>query len=409
MAVIIMEAVLLHLLDSGSRNDANSKFQKKQIVKAVSKYFKIDLDKLSHLDNVEKIFQKLSVEELQNFLIDIIKKLIRSKKIKPTSFPIENFITEKYFIIAIDMTQTQKFKTNISHGKTIKGLLFQTVNGKKNYFRRAVEAKLLLPNKMSLPIMTEFVSNDDYENGKFTKQDCELKAAYRLMDKLKVKFPKLKIILTLDGLYPNQTIFKKAEEYNWKYIITLKEDKIPNLYKRFEELKKVNYYETKKKIIDKITNQRFKFLNDLKYLEHKLSIVEMNEYVKDKGKNYHNVFVTNIKIDKNNVYSLCKIGRLRWKIEHAFNRQKKLLFNLTHVFSINENASQCFHITLQIADLIYQFMAYSFNKNGKNILLEIYGSLKRFLNEIYVSFSSDISDYNKYFLQKHLILIEPKT
>ena len=406
LAVIIMEAILIHIFNAKSRHNGNFKLRKKKIVDAVNKFLKTKLDTLSHGDNIEKIFKKLSVQELQDFLSDIIFNLIRSKKIKP-----EDMLFDKYYLIAIDMTQTQTFKTNQLNGKTIKGLLFQTNNGKTTYSRKVVEAKLLLPNKMSLPLMTEFVSNDDSdeEDDEIKKQDCELKAAYRLMDKLKQKFPGLLICLLMDGLYPNQTIFQKCQENNWKYIITFKEDKIPTLFNRYEDLKRVHYYYEKKKIINANINQRFKFMNNLKYLDYKLNVVEMNEYETGEGKTYHNIFITNIEITHENVYIICKAGRLRWKIEHSFNKQKNLLFNLTHIFSKDENAGQCYHITLQIADLIFQFMAYSLTVNGENILYKLFGSLKEFLSEIYISFRNDILDVNKFSFRKQLILIEPKT
>ncbi len=183
MAVIVVEAVLMHIFNAKSRHNANFKLRKKKIVKAVNKFLKTNLDNLSHGDNIEKIFKKLSVKELQDFLADIIINLIRSKKINPA-----NMLFGEYYMIAIDMTQTQKFATNKLNGKTIRGLSFQTNNGKTIYSRKVVEAKLLLFNKLSLPVMTEFISNDDSVNDEFKKQDCELKAAYRLIDKLKKNF-----------------------------------------------------------------------------------------------------------------------------------------------------------------------------------------------------------------------------
>jgi len=184
MAVIIMEAILMHIFQARSRHNANFKLRnKKRIIKSVNKFLNTDLDNFSHGDNIEKIFKKLSVEELRNFLADIIINLIRSKKINS-----KNKLFEEYYMIAIDMTQTQKFKTNQLNGKKIKGLSFQTTNGKTTYSRKVVEAKMLLFNKLILPVMSEFVSNDDSVNDEFKKQDCELKAAYRLIDRLKKNF-----------------------------------------------------------------------------------------------------------------------------------------------------------------------------------------------------------------------------
>ena len=49
----------------------------------------------------------------------------------------------------------------------------------------------------ALSVMTEFIENPEEPP---TKQDCELKAFYRLADRLKQRFPRLPICLLLDGL-----------------------------------------------------------------------------------------------------------------------------------------------------------------------------------------------------------------
>jgi len=397
-----MEGILMHLLSVGSKNNLNYRLQDEKIIKSVNKFLGTELNQFSKSDNLEKIYKKISVQEMKDFLSNIIQYLIKSKKIKK-----KNLLLNEYYMIGIDMTQTHKLNTNkLQSGKEIKGLLFQKSNGKKIYSRKVVEAKLLLFNGLSIPLMSEFVRNDDSVDGKFIKQDCELNAAYRLIDNIKKEYPRLKICLLLDGLYPNETIFKKCKKNNWKYIITLKEKKIPTLYKNFIEFKRLENYEEKKKQITFNINQRYKFVK-LKYLEFDLTCIQVKEY-KNKKTEYFNLFITNLDVEKDNVYKISSGGRLRWKIEHSFNKQKNLLFNLKHVYSKNENASQCYHILLQIADLIFQFMSYTLTSNGENILYDVFGSLIEFLHEIYVSFREKIGNIEKYFLVKHLILKAPK-
>jgi hypothetical protein len=115
-------------------------------------------------------------------------------------------------------------------------------------------------------------------------------------------------------------------------------------------LKKLNYYSEKKKIISFDINKRFKF-TDVKYSDYNINVIQIKEYEKNNGIKYFNIFITNIKTTKDNVFQICKAGRLRWGIENAFNKQKNLLFKLKHVYSKNTNASYCYHILLQISDL----------------------------------------------------------
>lgn len=68
------------------------------------------------------------------------------------------------------------------------------------YSYYALEAKLVCGN-MTFSLAIEFVESKTYTdnngntNKKFDKQDCELKAAFRLLKKIKKRFPKLPIII----------------------------------------------------------------------------------------------------------------------------------------------------------------------------------------------------------------------
>ncbi len=89
----------------------------------------------------------------------------------------------------------------------------------------ALEAKLVTEDRMGLSMATEFIETGE----EFNKEDCELNAFYRLAPLLKERFPKLRICLLLDGLYPNKNVLDICEKYNWRYYITLKDGCLPLL------------------------------------------------------------------------------------------------------------------------------------------------------------------------------------
>ena len=60
-------------------------------------------------------------------------------------------------------------------------------NGQILYYHPVLEAKLVTANGYALSLMTEFIENSDPQA---TKQDCELKAFYRLAERLKQRFPR---------------------------------------------------------------------------------------------------------------------------------------------------------------------------------------------------------------------------
>jgi hypothetical protein len=82
-------------------------------------------------------------------------------------------------------------------------------------------------------VMSEFIENPG-ENPK--KQDCELKAFYRLAEPLKAAFPRLPILLTLDALYACGPVFTICGEYGWKFTIVLKDKDLPSVNEEIHAL-----------------------------------------------------------------------------------------------------------------------------------------------------------------------------
>lgn len=110
------------------------------------------------------------------------------------------------FHIVIDGTGLYSTKINLGGQAITKVYNEGQDNEYKLYSYYVLDAKLICGN-MTVSMATEFVLNETYidENGneirKFDKQDCELKVAYRLLNKIKKRFPKLPIVIGGDALY----------------------------------------------------------------------------------------------------------------------------------------------------------------------------------------------------------------
>jgi hypothetical protein len=83
------------------------------------------------------------------------------------------------------------------------------------YYVYVLEASLSFRNGMVIPLMSEFL---EYEtgDGEQSKQDCETKAFHRLATRIKEAFPRLPMMLLLDGLYPNGPIMERCRSYHWE-------------------------------------------------------------------------------------------------------------------------------------------------------------------------------------------------
>jgi hypothetical protein len=53
---------------------------------------------------------------------------------------------------------------------------------------------------------------------------------------MKVRFPRLPICLLLDGLYAGGPTFPLCQDYDWKYLIILREDDLPNLHHSYQAI-----------------------------------------------------------------------------------------------------------------------------------------------------------------------------
>jgi len=98
-----------------------------------------------------------------------------------------------------------------------------------------LEAKLLVGD-MVLSIGSEFIENKSED---VTKQDCELKAFYRLVDRIKQIYPKLPICILGDSIYAAEPVFKICDDYKWKYLIRFKEGRIKSIADEYGAIKTI--------------------------------------------------------------------------------------------------------------------------------------------------------------------------
>jgi hypothetical protein len=311
-----------------------------------------DVASCPHGDTVNALYARLNPAEVQEVVSRMVATLIRKKVLY------RDRLLEHYFTIAIDGTGRLTFpERHCAH------CLTQTHNGKTTYYHPVLEAKLVTATGLVFSVMTEFIENPG-ENP--TKQDCELKAFYRLADQLKRRFPRLPICLLLDGLFAGGPTFALCEQYQWKYLVVLTEEDLPSVHQELELLMPLapeNHLTVYTGVQSK-TKQVFRWMNDISYRdsekrEHSLSVMECLETrPKRNGERKTTRFkwLTNLKVKTNNIRILTNQGgRLRWKIENeGFNVQKNGGYALEHAYSRDPNAAKVFYFMLQIAHTLAQ-------------------------------------------------------
>jgi hypothetical protein len=98
-----------------------------------------------------------------------------------------------------------------------------------------LEASLCFRNGMVIPLMSEFLEYDEGD-GEQRKQDCENQNFHRLAARIKKAFPRLLILLLLNGLYTNGPIMERCRRYHWDFLIVLKDASLATVWEEYHSL-----------------------------------------------------------------------------------------------------------------------------------------------------------------------------
>jgi len=352
LAALLFTGILMFLTQLGARRQIKHKLRGNGPSKAKIEVL-FGVDEVPHGDTLNYAFKKLIISELQEVMCRMVGTLIRKKVLYPYR------LLKKYYTIAIDGSGMLTFKERHCEYCLTKKLR----NGETLYYHPVLEAKLVTPNGFAISIMTEFIENSDPQA---TKQDCELKAFYRLAERLKARFPRLPMCLLLDGLFAGGPTFGLCEKYGWKYFIVLTDDDMKSVQQRFEAMSR-SVPENRKEIEfgkKKTVQQSYRWVNEVDYIDskekkHKFSVLEcIEEKTNGEGavKTTKFKWLTNFEVNAINVDILANEGgRLRWKIENeGFNSLKNGGFEMEHAYSQDKTAGKVFYYLMQIAHLIFQ-------------------------------------------------------
>jgi hypothetical protein len=353
LPVVLASGALMFMLHLGARRQVKHWLRDNAPSEAKFKTM-FGVEACPHGDSMNYTYKRLEVAQVQAVVTGMTESLIRSKVLYPYR------LRGRYFLVSIDGTGILTFpERHCPHCLTC------THHGQTVYYHPVLEAKLVTSAGLVCSLMTEFIENP----GEFpTKQDCELKAFYRLAERLKQRFPRLPICLLLDGLFAGGPTFAICDKYLWKYIIVLQEADLSSVHKEFNLLSPVMIENHLCLQVGGPTDlrQNFRWLNAIDYADsnhakHTLNVIECLETQRQPGEQPCTTrfkWITNFKVTAKNVIELSNDGgRLRWKTENeGFNVQKNGGYALEHVYSHNATAGKVFYLLLQIAHLIFQLI-----------------------------------------------------
>ena len=363
LTVLMIYGILMFVYQQSSLRNANKEMSTAIFFENMKAMFP-DFVTMPHADTLSRLLERINVEEIEESMLELFEQLVKNKKFK-------NYLINKQYVVAID--GTQKFMRD---EKWAEEPLERHVGKDKDaqYYVYVLEAVVIFDNGMTLPLMSEFLNNGEYRDISSDKQDCERKAFYRLAERIKKRFPKLKISVTMDGLYACGPVIKTCREYGWDYMLVFKKGTMKDAWREAMGLIRL----TPENIIKRHCggrNQVYQWINDIEYTygnngrrKEQLHVVVCEESWEETNpktgemayKSTRYVWISGKEITKTNVETRClKIGRYRWKIENNFLVMKHQGYQYEHCFSYNWNAMVGFHYLMQIGRFINVLLAHS--------------------------------------------------
>ena len=349
-------------------NAMTDEFNKEEAINNLSIITKQELAELPHHDTISDVFETLSIDELRDIQKYIVKTLIRSKMF-------DKYKYKEAFQLVFDGTGLSNHDYNLNDNC----LFRKHKDGSISYYKYVLECKLVVGN-IVISLDSEFIENSDISNDS-AKQDCEINAFKRMVERIKTNYPKQKFIITGDALYANTPIIDICKNNKWLYIFNLKKDKLKTVYEDF--IDNINYN-------NETTYSNYFLSTNYTWNNNTFNVLKFIEKKDNKETEFS--YITNIKTSNDNIKSIVTLGRQRWRIENeGFNEQKNGTYNISHLSSRNDTAMKAHYFFIQFAHTIRQLL-----EKGSKLVKELKLKIKEVSASLIRTLTSTNSDLSNF-------------
>jgi hypothetical protein len=242
-------------------------------------------------------------------------------------------------------------------------------NGETHYSHSVVAATVTRAGSHAiLPLDAEEVRNTDGQQ----KQDCELTAAKRLVNRLRAEHRQLSMCIVGDDLYGHEPFIQELRALRMSFVLVAKPTSHGALFEQLEEREQRG-----EGIRGTWTEGSGRHRRAFEYRSatavpltqsgvERVNFLEVWERRPDGTVSYHNSWVTDLVVTPATVVSIVGIGRSRWKIENEqFNVHKNHGYEVEHnyghgqqtlsmVFYLLNLLAFVAHKLLEFGDRLYQ-------------------------------------------------------
>lgn len=271
--------------------------------------------------HMRSILDEVAPEAVRPAFTDVFRQLQRAKVLEQYVF------LQGCYLIALDGVQYFcSNKVHCSHCQTR-----HHSNGEVSYSHQMLGAVLLHPDFPEvIPLAPEPIQRSDGDS----KNDCERNAARRWLVHFRKDHPRLPVIIIEDALSPNAPHIRDLIDNDCHFILAVKENDHSHLFKQYEQLVEDERVGSVHEEDATGANRSWLFANDLALNESNPDVlVNLLVYVEvdDRGDVHQWAWVSDLTLTADNVQTVARGGRARWKIENeTFNTLKNQGYNLEH-------------------------------------------------------------------------------
>ncbi len=244
-------------------------------------------------------------------------------------------------------------------------------SGGKTYYHSAVTPVLVAPgHEHAIPLRPEFITPQDGH----TKQDCEIAAGKRWLEKNAAQYAPLPATLLGDDLYAHQPFCRRTLLHGFHFIFVCKPESHPTLYNWVNLLQRpqLGTLKVRVKAGAHFHTYAYRYANGVPLAEGEeaLKVNWCEVTVSDhKGQVvYRNGFVIDFIITEQNVAAMVAAGRARWKIENEHNNTLKTKgYHLEHNFGHGQEHLASLLAAMNILAFLYHTFLSFTDKNYRLI------------------------------------------
>jgi hypothetical protein len=311
---------------------------------------------------MREILDGVEIEGLRGVLKEIFERMRR------TGWTV-NWVTEvggkRWYTVALDGSE-------YFHSTRIDcpGCLKKELKSGVTHYSHVVVAGTLVKagSRQVLPLDVEEVRNEDGRE----KQDCEINAGKRLIERLRAEHRQMPMCVVGDDLYAHEPFVEKVREQGMAFVLVAKPESHKELFEWVEELDRMGECGRGTWTEGPAGKRRFfeyRFAHGLPLTQSgrvTVNFIEVWERDRTGKLLYHNSWITDFDITPETAPIIVGIGRSRWKIENEhFNIHKNHGYELEHNYGHGQRTLSMVmyllnllafvtHLVVEFGDRLYQ-------------------------------------------------------